>query len=226
MTSVLLALWLGGCGATGESKPPEPKETVLLLHGLGRTRFSMRPLERALQRGGFDAREWPYNSLSDSFASHADRLKAELLRLDQDPAVSRIHLVGHSLGGIVARAALRDGLPAKFGRLVLLAPPNQGSPLASTLAPLLGGLIEPLRELSDAPGSAVLQLRGPEGVEIGIIAASADGKVPVASTHLDGETDHLVVAGFHTFLMNQEEVQMQVLHFLRHGQFDRRSGDM
>ena len=201
MACVLLALGLGGCSATGDSNPPEPRETVLLLHGLGRTRHSMSPVTKALQRGGYDAREWPYNSLFSSFHTHADRLKVELLRLDRDPTVSRVHLVGHSLGGIIARAALQDELPKKIGRLVLIAPPNRGSPLAAKLAPWLGGLIEPFRELSHERGSAVRQLKRPDGVEIGIIAGSVDGKVPVAFTHLDDETDHLVVDGYHTFLM-------------------------
>jgi len=93
--------------------------------------------------------------------------------------------------------------------------------IASATGPVLGGLMKPLAGLSDAPDSAVNRLPAVPGVEFGIIAAASDGKVPVAATHLPGEADHLVVDGFHSFLMNRRDVQDQVLHFLQTGRFRR-----
>ena len=180
----------------------------------------MEPLSRALEKAGFETRSWSYASLSGTIQEHADELSAELARLGRDASVRRIHLVGHSLGGIVIRAALVSGVPEKLGRVVLLAPPNRGSALAGRLAPWFGGWIGALAELSDDPASAVNRLAVPEGVEIGVIAASWDGKVPVELTHLEGEADHLVVAGVHSFLMNQTQVQRQVVQFLRAGRFE------
>jgi hypothetical protein len=121
----------------------------------------------------------------------------------------------------VARYALTVERPAKMGRVVTLAPPNRGSAAARRWAPILGGLIEPLGQLSDDPGSAVNRLEGPEGVEIGVIAAASDGKVDVEDTHLPGEADHLLVSGTHTFIMDRPEVAEQVVHFLQYGRFDR-----
>ena len=223
MSAILLGMGslVGGCGSTSGDLPRAPRETVLLIHGLGRSALSMSPLTRVLTTAGYDAREWSYWSFAGSIQEHANKLRAELSRLNQDPEVSRIHLVSHSLGGILARSALVAEVPEKIGRVVMLAPPNRGSPVASRLAPWLGGLIGPLSELTDAPDSTVNQLALPEGVEIGVIAGSWDSKVPVESTHLEGEADHLVVRGFHTFLMNQTQVQEQVVHFLRDGRFDR-----
>lgn len=223
MVAILLGIGsiAGGCGSTSESAADPPREIVVLIHGMGRSALSMSPLSRALKRAGFDTRKWSYWSFAGDIQQHADRLRAELSRLDQDPDVNRFHLVGHSLGGIVARAALVSEIPDKLGRVVMLAPPNRGSKMASRFAPWLGGLVGPLKDLTEDPESAVNRLARPEGVEIGIIAGSWDSKVPVESTHLEGETDHLVVRGFHTFLMNQTQVQDQVVYFLRNGRFNR-----
>lgn len=223
MTAVLLCAGLGlpGCAEVPSGAGGGGRETVLLVHGMGRTAMSMAPLERRLDQAGYDARCWSYPSLSEDTAQLAARLRRELDRLGDDPCVSRVHLVGHSLGGILARAALLPEPPPKIGRVVLLAPPNQGSPAARVLAPLLGRWVKPMEGLSDAPGSEVLSLGKVKGVEIGVIATAWDGKVPVQSTHLEEEADHVVVKGFHSFLMNQRVVQDQVLHFLREGEFAR-----
>ena len=106
-----------------------------------------------------------------------------------------------------------------MGRVVMLAPPNRGSRIARRLAPFLGRWIRPLADLSDAPDSAVNTLGLPVGVEIGIVAGRSDGRVRIEDTHLPGEADHLVVPGYHTFLMNSREVQDCTVRFLRTGRF-------
>jgi pimeloyl-ACP methyl ester carboxylesterase len=197
-----------------------PTEAVLLLHGMGRRAASMARLGRFLEGAGYAPSLWDYPSRRATFQEHGARLALEVARLDADPGVSRIHFVSHSLGGIVARHALSLGLPGKLGRLVMLAPPNRGSRLARILAPVLGALVKPLAQLSDAPGSDVNRMPALRGVDVGVIAAERDGKVRVADTHLDGQADHLVVPGFHTFIMDRADVHEAVLRFLRTGKFE------
>ncbi len=48
-----------------------------------------------------------------------------------------------------------------------------------------------------------------------------DGKVSVESAKLEGMTDFLVLPVSHTFIMDDEEVLSQTLHFLRHETFSR-----
>lgn len=194
-------------------------EAVLLLQGMGRTSLSMRSLRRRLEREGYRAIDWPYRSLTVAIGAHAARLQETLRRLDSDAAILRIHLVTHSLGGIIARKALLERVPAKMGRVVMLAPPNRGSRLATKMTPLLGRWIRPLADLSHVPDSAVNRLGVPTGVSIGVLAAAHDGKVRVEDTHLPGEADHLVVPGFHTFLMSSRVVQDRTVRFLRSGRF-------
>lgn len=201
--------------------PQTHPETVVLLHGLGRTPASMKTLQERLERAGYDVRNRGYPSMRERIEDHGKQLRQFLSELDADPAVERIHIVGHSLGGIVARYALTMEVPAKMGRVVMLAPPNKGSASARKWAPILGKLIKPLEQLSDDPKSTVNRFGTPSGVEFGVIAAASDGKVDLKDTHLHGEADHWIVPGYHTFIMNRADVAEQVIHFLRNGRFAR-----
>ena len=217
-----LRLPVGRADPAKEQSPPSP-ETVLLVHGLGRTSRSLSRLHRHLREAGYGVIDWSYPSARRRIEAHGVRLREALSALDGDPGILKIHLVGHSLGGILARHALTLGVPRKMGRVVMLAPPNRGSRLARRLAPVLGPWIAPLPQLSDDSWSAVNRLGVPRGVEIGVIAATGDGKVRVEDTHLPGEADHLLVPGTHTFIMNRAEVREEVVEFLRRGRFRKRA---
>jgi pimeloyl-ACP methyl ester carboxylesterase len=195
-------------------------EVVLLLHGLSRTRLSLWVLERDLIRAGYRVVNESYPSHQRSVDELAARLAERLTALDEEPSVWRIHIVTHSMGGILARVALAKKRPKKMGRVVMLAPPNHGSRLARLFSRSLGRYLRPLDALSDAADSLVNRL-GPAPVEVGIIAAAWDGKVPIESTHLAGEADHLVVPSTHTWLMNRRDVRRQTEAFLRDGRFRR-----
>jgi hypothetical protein len=144
--------------------------------------------------------------------------------------------VTHSLGGVVARH-LHDPRIA-WQRIVMLAPPNQGSRLARDLAinPLFRWFYGPAgRELADAsrwpappapfaviagtraralinPTSWTAGRRFPPGVP-------NDGTVAVAETRLDGMADFAEVDATHTWIMNDPRVHGLVVRYLRHGSF-------
>src|SRR5690606_25556517 len=89
----------------------------------------------------------------------------------------QIHVVTHSLGGILVRRYLHDhGVPASLGRVVMLAPPNGGSEIVDTLAGW-----RPYRwingpaglELGTGPEAMAVALGpAPDGVEIGVTAGN------------------------------------------------------
>lgn len=197
--------------------------TVVLVHGLLRTPRSLGLLARALDRDGFTTRRFGYSSARGSIAEHARRLAAELAEIAATPGCRELHLVGHSLGNLIARAALAAGAPAQLRRIVMLVPPNRGSPVARWLAPWLGGLVPVLRELSDAKASAVHRLPELPDVRIGVIAARFDHLVPEGSTHLRGESDHVRVAATHSSVLWSPRVQKLVVAFLRNGRFPKSS---
>lgn len=215
----LLALAAPGEGGGGSGAAPAPREAVVLVHGLGRTQYSLRKLHAALEAKGYLAIDWPYASWRGPFESHAARLAKDLERLAATPGVSRVHAVGHSLGCVLIRAALLDARPAKFGRVVQLVPPNHGARVARFLSPVLGRLFPVLPQLSDDPASAVNRLGVPRDVEIGVVAARYDHLVTLESTHLAGEKDHFLAEASHSFLMNRDDVIAATIAFLRGGTF-------
>jgi len=209
-----------GCAAPDKTVPTAlTTETVLLLPGLGRTHRAMSRLQSCLIRQGFDARDWNYSSTQGRIEDHARELQHTLILLDRDPSVARIHLVGHSLGAIIIRRALTMAVPVKIGRVVMLAPPNRGSKSADRWSTLFGQKAPVLDELSDEPDSVVNQMRVPDGVEIGIIAAAYDLRVDERNTHLPGETDHITLRALHGSIMWQSDTCRHTAHFLRHARF-------
>ncbi|HEX6368830.1 MAG TPA: alpha/beta fold hydrolase [Longimicrobium sp.] len=196
---------------------PDTRELVVLVHGMGRTPASMWVLGRRLEKDGYRVVRFGYSSTRWSVAELGAALGRTVARRAGD--APRVHFVGHSLGTVVIRSMLAQAPPERTGRVVMLAPPNQGSASADRWAPVLGGVMPPIRELRTRPGSTARTLPLPEGVEVGIIAGARDRKVRVAETQLPGARDHVVVGGFHTFLMNRPDVHRLVRAFLRHGSF-------
>ncbi|HUY33497.1 MAG TPA: alpha/beta fold hydrolase [Pirellulales bacterium] len=194
-------------------------EVVVLVHGLGANRLVMCPLARWLRQAGFRTVNWSYPSFLRTIERHGLKLRERLERLDADPTVARIHLVAHSMGCIVARQALVPGRPRKAGRFVMMAPPNQGSPLAAFFGPPLRWCFPTIDQLARRPDSFVNGLPKPDEIEIGVIAAQVDWLVGVANTHLSCQRDHIVVRGTHSLMVFQPGVAREVIEFLRQGRF-------
>jgi pimeloyl-ACP methyl ester carboxylesterase len=194
---------------------------VILVHGLLATTLVMKSLAKAL--GGVFAGvvNWGYSSLWSPIERHGGQLAEVLRGLDQEAQADRIHLVTHSMGGIIARIALAQYRPQRLGRLVMIAPPNRGSRVASRLAPFFGRFCPPLMQLAHHDASFVCSLPPPEIPELGIIAAQSDFMVDEPSTRLGCEADHIVLPGLHSSLLWRTETADQVRHFLEHGRFCR-----
>ena len=212
----------------------------MLLHGLGRSSRSMRPVERALRRRGYQVLNLGYpSSHSDIDALAAD--VAQRIR-SWEPSAP-LDFVTHSLGGIIVRAAVAGGYLSsdRIRRVVMLGPPNGGSELADTLPnlPVIGPLYRALT------GPAGMQLgAGADGIaarlpavpfEVGVIAGDRslnpifsamlggpnDGKVQVEKTRVEGMRDFIVVRRAHPLLMAAPSVVAQAIHFLETGAFRR-----
>ncbi len=212
--------------------PPLQGTAVVLIHGLGRSSRSFAAMAAELRRQGYTVVPLDYSSTRQSVQDVAECLHQVLESLD---GIQRVHLVAHSLGGLVVRAYFRHHRDPRLGRVVLLGVPNQGAELA--------------RRLSD--NTAYRLLFGPSGhqlaheaaklpvppVPFGVIAGGRgddkgynpwipgddDGLVGVASTHLKGEVDFLLVRCMHGKLKRHPQVIEAVVRFLHSGRF--RSGE-
>jgi len=149
-----------------------------------------------------------------------------------DCAPGPVHLVGHSLGGLLALRACLDAPELPPGRIVCLGSPLKGSTAARAFARLGRGgemllghnraLLEQglerwdgTREVGVVAGRMPLGL----GAVVGQIEGEHDGTVAVAETLLPGLADHCVVETSHTGLLVSAEVAALAVRFLRSGRF-------
>lgn len=179
----------------------------------------MRPVVRALEGAGYDVLSFGYSSTCCAIPEIVDDLRAAVTARVR-PEHQRVHFVGHSLGNILVRYLLAsDSAPPRVGRVVMLAPPNQGALRANRMTPFVGWLLKPTPELRVDSSATVRELPRLSGVEIGVIAGREDDTVKLPETHLDEEKEHVVVDGGHTFIMNRRDVHALTIAFLRHGTF-------
>ena len=246
MRSVLLILMVlvisSGCLAGNLDGSASSEETavaapcVILLHGLGRTHRSMTTLAQELETRGYQVTNQAYPST---------QAPIEILTRDYlTPAVQRcqnagcrvLHMVSHSLGGILIRQYLQTQTLPEGSRIVMLSPPNQGSELADHLKSyrLYDWVTGPAGQQLGTEADSVPKQLAPVGATIGVITGSEswnplfsymipgpdDGKVAVANARLAEMTDFLVVPAGHTFIMDDDEVIAQTIHFLQYGRFD------
>lgn len=203
--------------------------SVVTVHGLWMRGASMAALPRRLRATDFEFHHFNYRSVTRPLADCAEELAAYL---DSVPGET-VHLVGHSLGGVLICALLEKRVPARIGRVVCLGSPLRGSRTAARLARLPGGRYLVGQCLADVHARNGF-CACPAGVEVGSIAGRIplgvgrlfgpfpepnDGTVAVAETMIDGLADHIVLPVSHVALLWSNAVALQTQHFLLHGRF-------
>lgn len=238
MGTLALLLALGACVTTPRTVltiADDSSECVVLLHGLNRSWRSMRPMAKALNDAGFTTVNVDYPSQSGSVAHLAPLAVDSGLRQCRDSGAKAIHVVTHSIGGILLRYAHKQSPIPDLGRVVMLAPPNHGSEMIDQTRDWLGTelfLGEAGLQLGTGVGNVPSQL-GPVDFELGVIAGTGttnplfsamlpqpnDGKVSVASTRVIGMDDFLIVDISHRYIMRNKVVIDNTQSFLRTGTF-------
>jgi pimeloyl-ACP methyl ester carboxylesterase len=206
-------------------------DTVILVHGLWMTGVEMSLLKRRLRTAGFHVIQFRYRMVTRTLGHNTSRL-AKFIRKH---AVGHTHLLGHSLGGVLALQTLQEHPDLPVDKVLCL-----GSPLCDSSAGR--------RFIKYAPGRAMLGKTLPEAVfdqplavwqgpqKVGVIAGTRafglgrfiallprpnDGMVAVSETCLPGIDDHLSLQVTHTGLVVSSSAAQQCVHFLCHGAFRR-----
>ncbi|HET8941220.1 MAG TPA: alpha/beta fold hydrolase, partial [Rudaea sp.] len=111
------------------------QEHVILLHGLWMRAFTLVALRNRLEHAGFAVELFDYASVMHGIDVEVDRL------VQRASAIGgrKVHLVGHSLGGLMALQALQRAPSLTRGRVVCLGSPLRGSAAARSVARLPGG---------------------------------------------------------------------------------------
>jgi len=205
------------------------KESVVLIHGLWLSGWCLVLLAWRLRRAGFTVHIFSYASVRSDLRANAGHLQRYLTMLPAE----EVHLVGHSLGGILIRALHHYYPQQRPGRIVTLASPHQGSIAAQTLARsaigrrMLGRSVVPLLEGQPqgwpVPKREIGIIRGSHALGLGRLLTRLtipnDGVLTEAETELAGAAGHVAVPASHSGLLLSREAVRQVSAFLRSGRF-------
>ncbi|QEG39680.1 esterase/lipase family protein [Roseimaritima ulvae] len=215
-----------------------PGSFLITLHGLWHHRRMMkRMVQRLPESCGTNRIRFEYASCCHSIREHAAALDRVLAAL---PAGSRCDFVAHSMGNLVTRGwfgmrrdgqATADVVPS---RMVMLAPPNQGSDLARRLSKLqlfhrLAGTagqevglewesIEPDLPAPDIP-FGVIAARVPRWMINPLLGGESDWIVRVRETPLAGAKERITMSALHATMMRSPKVIAATERFLTTGTF-------
>jgi len=187
---------------------------LLLIHGVICNQGIWRPWLKGLRASGFGPiRVLDLEPPLADIEAHAEHVERELRALQHASGGRRVDIVAHSMGGLVARAALRRVGPDVVGRVVTIASPHNGTRLAE----LFGW--RPLRQMRvDSPWLGTLnaaQHKGSQALLTSIYSLEDNLVVPARSAVLEG-TRALEFRGFgHTGLLRSSKVIASTLAALK-----------
>lgn len=205
-------------------------ETVVFVHGLYMVGVELALLRRRVADAGFRTRQFRYHTVTRGLDENAARLAVFLGQVETE----RLHLVAHSLGGLVILRMFEQGTTLTPGRVVFLGSPVRGSHSARQLTERhLGWTIG-----KSGPGvlAAQHEPRWTVPRELGIVAGTHDlrinfllpdlptpndGVVSLEETRIEGATDFVTVHSNHTGMLFRRELAEQVTAFLQQGKFRR-----
>lgn len=211
---------------------------VILLHGIWALPLMMATMAGALRAQGYATLNPLYRSRAHPLERILDALHPRFDGFAQRSG-KPVHFVTHSMGSLVLRAYVARHRPAWLGRVVMLAPPNDGSAWVDVVRQLrLSGLIlGPAAEVLTPRRTPTMRAAlGTVDFPLGVIAGNRpvvpfpswqlfgepnDGKVAVSATHLAGQQDHLTLPVSHVGMPRNRDVTRQVIAFLASGRFDR-----
>lgn len=202
-------------------------EHVILLHGIWMRGITLWPLARRLRAAGHAVETLDYASVSGGVDAAAARVRERMRAIDADA----VHLVGHSLGALVAVEAVRDARGLPPGRVVGLGAPLRGSAAARGVAGMPGGrwllggsadaLVDGIAAWNGARPIGVIAGCLPLGLGFALarLGAPHDGTVAVEETRLSGIADHCTVMASHSGLLFSADAASLTIGFLRSGRF-------
>jgi pimeloyl-ACP methyl ester carboxylesterase len=208
---------------------------IVYVHGLWQRGAESHWLRRRLAQDlGAETRTFSYPSVAADATQNARGLTETLREIRADT----MHLVGHSLGGLMILKAFEDegfGLSLPPGRIVLLGSPLRGSRAARNFARLPFGeqimgrgvreeLLRPQPRERRWNGARDLGvIAGDLGVGVGRLVGAmggpSDGTILVEETQIDGAADRVVLRVSHTGMLFSAKVASAAGTFLRTGKF-------
>jgi Alpha/beta hydrolase family len=213
-----LSMRSAGPALPGQASPVEPLD-VLLVHGLWRTPLSLLSLVHRLRTYGHRPEQFGYAAVAQRY----DAILARLLRRLDRLAASGVPyaVIGHSLGGVLLRAALPRIAGPPPRHLVMLGTPNRPPVLARRLGAhwlyrrLMGECGINLSShdfyaalpVPEVPYTIVAGTAGSRGRWSPFGGEPNDGIVAVSETRIRDQDEIVLLPVTHTFMMNNRDLQ-------------------
>ncbi len=217
--------------ATPVAPRPTPGTVIVFIHGAIVTGHEMFLLRRRMKRLGYGVRQFHWKSVTGTLEQNLDRLTKFLAATEADT----LHVVGHSMGGVLARLHFERTPDPRPGRIVAI-----GSPLTDCWTGRKFGALHPA--LPWLAGIAVRDYLAREidpvwrgAREFGVLAGTypfgigaifpglpspSDGVVLLEETRLQGITDHVTFRLNHFGLLFSKRCAAAIARFLAEGNFD------
>lgn len=208
--------------------------TVILIHGIWGQGLEMTLIKRRLEKEyGFDVLLFNYPSVRGTLDDNAEKLS----KFIAEKQLNGAHLLGHSLGGVIALRMLANHPDTARGRVVCMGSPLTGSRAVAFLStqnwaePFIGNSLPAgtVHTVANEWASHVCEVR-----EVGVIAGTSpygfgrlittfdgdnDGSVAVSETQLEGARDHICLDVSHKSMLISAEVVDQAAAFFKRGEF-------
>jgi len=203
-------------------------EVVVFVHGLYMIGLELTPLRHRVGRAGFATRRFRYHSITRNLDANARALGLYC----QAQQTQRLHLVAHSLGGLVVLRMFEQGVKLPPGRVVFMGSPVRGSRFARYLTQR--GMTWALGKSGPGGLAAEHDPEWKQPRELGVIAGTYefrlnpfnpdlpsphDGIVAVEETRIEGAKDTVTIDSNHTGMLFRRELAEQVTAFLKAGRF-------
>jgi pimeloyl-ACP methyl ester carboxylesterase len=171
---------------------PSTSTPVVLVHGFGANKSCFGPLKRSLRASGLTSiSSFNYNPLRHDLPALAQQLATEVARVRHQTGAKQVHLVGHSLGGLLIRYYVTHLDGAKHVDTAITIGTPHGGSMVGMLGALIGNAGRTARQV--IPGSRLLadlndQAHKAETVRWIAYHAHADVIVPSMRSKLDHAT--------------------------------------
>ncbi|HLP06240.1 MAG TPA: hypothetical protein VK152_12500 [Paludibacter sp.] len=208
---------------------------IYFIHGYAGSGFEMNKILSAVQKSGFDCELFTYRSMTDD----VDSVGIDLVKRIQSENCDTVSFVTHSMGALVVRSLYEHiGSMGRFPfihRIVMIAPPNNGSPVADYFSryKFLKFIVGPnVNNLTTNPLTGAGKYPTPT-CEVGLVAGSYGGKkgfnafinddndgvlIP-SQTKMGIEKDVVFIRSWHVGLLFDKKVAKHVVSFLCTGFF-------
>jgi pimeloyl-ACP methyl ester carboxylesterase len=209
---------------------PMSGTAVIALHGILRSSRVWSSMQKTLEADGVTFIRLDYPSTQQPISEFADQLQSVIQSLD---GIEQIHLIAHSLGGLVSRKWCEDYSDPRIGRLVMIGTPNCGAELADMFRRnwLFKSIFGPSGQQLVADPSGIISKLPKPTMEFAVIAGGKgtpdgfnplipgddDGIVTLKSARLPGAVDSITVRGLHSFQPWHPQVIEATQRFLMTG---------